>query len=189
MEDKNDLKSGHDGSETTQVLSGIFEDRVRLSEAIDALKSAGVTSDHMLIVSQSDAEEVADSIPTDPESAAASGAAIGGVSGTALGVLLSTASVIMLPGFGALLAAGVMGAASGVTLGSYLGAIYGSRYASQIKYDIHEELASGSTLILVDLAPFDSGRREQISDLLAAHDAEHVEIFEIESEVLKENNG
>lgn len=171
--------------ETVQVASGIFSSAEQLSGALDELENVGVTEDHVMIISEGEADEVTESISTDAEGAAASGAAIGGVGGTALGVLLSSASVVLIPGFGALLAAGVMGAASGVTLGSYLGAIYGSRFAEQVKYDIKDELTKGKLLLLVDLTPFSGSDREKISDLMAAHDGEYVELFEIEKELLE----
>lgn len=186
MEHEIQNKPEDPAEKTVQVVSGIFSSADQLSAAIDALKQVGVTEQHLMVVSEGASDEVTESIPTEPESAAASGAAIGGVSGTAIGVLLSTATTILLPGFGALLAAGVMGAASGVTLGSYLGAIYGSRYASQVKYDIKDELAKGNLLLLVETESFNLGDREKISDLIAAHGADHLELFDIEETLLRQ---
>lgn len=176
--------SNNKENKTTKVLSGIFASRDDIEGAVADLYSAGIKEEDLLVATENKAQEVTDAIETEPESAAVKGAGIGALGGTALGAIAGL-SMAVVPGFGALLAAGLIGSASGLTLGSYLGAIYGSRFATQIEYDLKDELANGAYLLLVSLDAHIAGEREKFSDYLAAHSARHINEFEIEVSELK----
>ena len=114
-----------------KTLIGLFPDMEQAAGAVQNLENIGFNAEDMLLVTEEGGEELSNMLLTEPESQARKGAAIGGSTGTTLG-LLGGASLVTLTGFGVLVAGGLIGAASGLTVGSYLGAIYGSRTASQV---------------------------------------------------------
>jgi hypothetical protein len=93
-------------------VAGVFARRADADRAVRVLEAIGVPRDRItLLVPGDDASRV----PTDegeaPGMGTALGAVVGGATGAALGVPLGAAMTLMVPGVGAVVAVGLIGAA------------------------------------------------------------------------------
>src|SRR5215216_4743280 len=113
------------------TVVGVFADRDRAREAIEALKDAGFEGDTISVLSpDNDAtREIAEDTGTHAGSGATTGAVAGGVLG-GLGGWLVGIGALAIPGVGPFIAAGAFataigGAAVGVGVGAIAGALIG----------------------------------------------------------------
>ena len=108
------------------TVVGIFEKRAQAEGAIRDLRSAGFRDGQIgFIVRTSSADEaVPETIGHGTE--AASGAAAGAVSGGILGGVIGAVASLLIPGFGAVIAGGILTATiGGVVIGAAAGGLFG----------------------------------------------------------------
>jgi hypothetical protein len=131
MDIDNTQRSGLPPTSTGErAIVGVFEDRLRAEEAVDALHQAGFAHDKIgYALRGSDA--VAGGMITDADGAKdAKGAVAGAVTGGMVGGVLAAGISLLIPGVGPLVAGGILasffgGAIAGTAVGGILGAMTG----------------------------------------------------------------
>jgi hypothetical protein len=134
-----------------QTITYIYDDPSLARQAVDALESAGFTSDEISVVRQDggdytgEGDSVADGATT--------GASVGLAAGAGAG-LLASLGLIAIPGIGPLVAAGVLattlaGAAAGAVGGGIVGALVDYGVSEEDAPIYAENLRRGGTLVSV----------------------------------------
>lgn len=157
------------------IVTGLFQPD-KLAPAIRQLTQNGFQLDHLSIVTS--AAHVPAFMEGEPETSAVSGAAVGGAVGGAAGALGSWA-VASIPGMESLLAAGMLTTAAGGVIGGYLGSLYGVRAESQTELDVHEAVADGEILLIVQT---DETAVDTAVTLMESSHGRHVEAHTVASE-------
>jgi len=160
-----------------ETVVGVFEDRERAREAIEALKSAGFDADTISVLSpdRKATEEIAEDTGTHAASGAATGALAGGVLGGVGGWLVGIGA-LAIPGVGPFIAAGAFatalgGAAIGAGVGAIAGALVGMGIPEEHAKYYEDEARAGRTLVTVRAA----SRYDEAQEILRDHDAYDVE--------------
>jgi len=163
-------------SERRDHVIGVFEDGLSARDAIHALKAAGFRGqDISILMPDADASrEFATETGVATREGAAAGAVAGGVLGGLAGWLIGIGA-LAVPGVGALLAAGALGAAlSGVAIGASVGAIAGALVGIGVPEDeaawYEQEVRGGRALVSV-LARDRSEPAREILRRLGGYDA------------------
>lgn len=132
------------------------------TEAVAAVRAAGIPDDGMSLVARSDIE--LDSIPddlkladTDFKSAAVRGAGVGAVTGMLAGLLAATIPPLGLTLAGALIGGG----AAGALVGTWASSLVGASIPEPVRRRFEEEIENGRILLVVDAD-------EDVQDTLAS---------------------
>src|ERR1700730_5889699 len=158
------------------TVVGVFEDRERAREAIEALKEDGFTGDSISILSpdKQATQEIAEDTGTHAGAGAATGAVTGGILGS-LGGWLVGIGALAIPGVGPFIAAGAFAAAlGGAAIGAGVGAIAGALVGMGVP-EVHAryyegEARGGKTLVTVRA----EGRLRESQRIRRAHGASDV---------------
>ena len=178
------------------MIFGVFTERENAENAINELEHEGFDPKNISIImkNQDDAKEIENNTGANVTEGAATGAATGAVVGGLAGLLIGIGA-IAIPGIGALLVAGPLVAALGLTgaaastvAGATTGAVAGGLIGALVKLGIPEEDAkvyeekvkSGAILVAV---PEMVGKQMDVSSVLTDHGAEQVKTVD-----LKEDN-
>ena len=161
------------GERSTVV--GVFENRGRAEQAIEALERAGFRDDQIGIVTPSLEAPGAGGAAGEAGPGAGEGMATGGITGGVLGGLLGAAASLLIPGIGPVLAGGILattlgGAALGAAAGGLLGALTGMGVPEEEARYYEAEFQSGRTIVTAKA----NGRSHEVADILrefGAHDA------------------
>ena len=161
------------GERSTVV--GVFENRGRAEQAIEALERAGFRDDQIGIVTPSLEAPGAGGAAGEAGPGAGEGMATGGITGGVLGGLLGAAASLLLPGIGPVLAGGILattlgGAALGAAAGGLMSALTGMGVPEEEAHYYEGEFRSGHTIVTVKT----NGRSQEAADILrdfGAHDA------------------
>lgn len=133
---------------------GVFPDRTRAEQAVDALLRAGFQPDQIGFLTP-DAPQGVEPPPVDRGTKAEEGAAAGAVAGGTLGGLVGAALAAgMIPGVGPILAGGLLagvvgGALTGLAGGGIVGALIGLEIPEEEAHRYEREFHSGRTLVTV----------------------------------------
>jgi uncharacterized protein (TIGR02271 family) len=159
------------------TVVGVFEDRERAREAIEALKEDGFTGDAISILSPDKAatREIAEDTGTHAGAGAATGAVTGGILG-GLGGWLVGIGALAIPGVGPFIAAGAFatalgGAAIGAGIGAIAGALMGMGVPEEHAKYYEGEAKAGKTLVTVRA----DGRYDDAQRILREYGAYDVE--------------
>jgi uncharacterized protein (TIGR02271 family) len=159
------------------TVVGVFEDTAEARRAIEALKEAGFTGEHISVLApdRDDTRAVAEETGTRAGEDAAKGAVAGGILG-GLGGWLVGIGALAIPGVGPLLAAGAFatalgGAAIGAGVGAIAGALVGMGVPQEHAEYYEGEVKSGRTLVTVSA----DGRYDEAQRLLRDYGAYDVE--------------
>lgn len=115
----------------TQAITRLYDNRMHAEQAMQALRSAGLTDDQVSIVANRGSDTVTDpETVSDAGEGAATGAGIGGAVGAGAG-LLAGVGLLAIPGIGPVVAAGwlaatALGAVAGAATGGAAGGLIGS---------------------------------------------------------------
>lgn len=115
------------------TVAGIFKSYVDASSAVENLRSAGISEDHInLLAPGTPIDELEREVPTTEAEQPGMGKALGGAVGGALGVagglhIGAAAASLFVPGVGPILAAGIAGAALLGLGGAATGALAGDK--------------------------------------------------------------
>jgi uncharacterized protein (TIGR02271 family) len=161
------------------TVVGVFRDRSRAEEAVDALHRAGFRDDQIgFAAREGEAPEGSEAIAEGHEGGeAGEGAAKGAVGGGIIGGILGALATGLIPGVGPIIAGGLLagivgGVAIGAAGGGLLGALTGSMGVPEEEaryYD--EEFRSGRTLVTVKA----DGRYDEAQRILRQYDAYDVQ--------------
>ncbi|MDQ6673910.1 MAG: YsnF/AvaK domain-containing protein [Chloroflexota bacterium] len=159
------------------TVVGVFHDRERAREAIEALKADGFSSDSISILSpdRQATEEIAEGTGTHAGTGAATGAVTGGLLG-GIGGWLVGIGALAIPGVGPFIAAGAFasalgGAAIGAGIGAIAGALTGMGVPEEDAKYYEGEAKSGKTLVTVRA----DGRYDDAQRILRQNDAYDVD--------------
>jgi len=159
------------------TVVGVFHERERAREAIEALKADGFTGDSISILSpdKQATQEIAEDTGTHAGSGAATGAITGGLLG-GIGGWLVGIGALAIPGIGPFIAAGAFasalgGAALGAGLGAIAGALMGMGVPEEHAKYYEGEAKSGKTLVTVRA----DGRYDDAQRILRQYGAYDVE--------------
>jgi uncharacterized protein (TIGR02271 family) len=159
------------------TVVGVFEERDRARDAIEALKDAGFRADSISVLAPD--KRATREIAEDTGSNAAEGAATGAIAGGVLGGLggwLVGIGALAIPGVGPFIAAGAFatalgGAALGAGLGAIAGALVGMGVPEEHARYYEEEAKAGRTLVTVRA----NGRYDEAQRIMRKHGAYDVE--------------
>ncbi|HKR02027.1 MAG TPA: hypothetical protein VJT09_15210 [Pyrinomonadaceae bacterium] len=128
------------------TVAGIFQSRADAERAIENLRSAGIATEKVnLLTPGTTAAEVEASVPTTETEQPGMGGALGGTVGAALGAaggmnIGAALASLLVPGVGPVLAAGVIGAALLGAGGAAAGAAAGNAFEGSVEGLPHDEL-------------------------------------------------
>ncbi|SRR5579884_1234153 len=143
------------------VAVGVFSSEEQARKAIDDLRRAGFSDDELGFLARARAVNTEGAIPADTTGGMVGGGVVGGV--------LGAAASLLIPGFGPVVAGGILAATlSGAALGAAAGGLVGSfRGLGVSERDAHfyqQELAAGRTIVTVK-TPAARGYRDAIAIL------------------------
>lgn len=130
-----------------EIVTGLFSEHRQAHQVLAALQQAGFDRERLSLITAVNAQDMPN-LEEKLEKTAVEGAALGGTLGGLLG-LLGSIAVVPLPGFGPMLASGLIATTAGGVLGGYLGSMYNVRAASKTELNVKEELADGAVLLVV----------------------------------------
>ncbi len=167
---------------TGPVIAAVFDNEEDATQALDALREAGVQPEQVsLLLSQEPEEGEAGRDPgAHIASAAASGATFGGVIGGLAGWLLG-AGALVIPGIGPVLGAGVLGsllagAAIGAAAGGLLGGLVGLGIPEEDARTYAGHVRAGHVLLTVHAETMD--RANALRDTLEEAGGYDVRVYE-----------
>jgi len=151
------------------TLVGVFEDRTQAERAIDELHRAGFT-DEQIGFAERDQDGSSDVHVDDRGSNAGQGAVGGALAGAGIGGLIAAAASLLVPGFGPVLAGGILattigGAAVGAAAGGILGGLIGAGVPEEEARYYEGEFNTGR--VLVTVRPGD--RYDEAREILYRH--------------------
>jgi len=157
------------------TVVGVFEDRRRADEAVDALRSAGFRDEQIGVVMPRD-ESWGDSVTTETaedDTHAGTGALTGALAGLGLGALAGMGVLAgVIPVVGPAIAAGTLGvilsnAAAGAGIAGLVGALVGAGVPEHEAEYYEGELKSGRTIVTVTA----DGRAAEATSILRQYGA------------------
>lgn len=142
------------------LVVGVFADRAQAAQAIDALTQSGFSDSQIgFMMRQPNAPATSgpggtETVETEGATELGSGAAAGAVSGGVVGGLLGAAVALLVPGFGPILAGGLLtaslsGAALGAAAGGVLGFLVGMGVTETEARYYEGELQRGRAIVTV----------------------------------------
>lgn len=151
---------------TTRTVTAMFDRYADASTAVGRLEAAGISHDHISIVSNDETERSRHgAADTTNHADAKTGAGTGATVGTALGAgagLLAGLGLLAIPGLGPVVAAGwlastLLGAGVGAATGGIVGALTGAGIDEADAHVYAEGIRRGGTLVTVraDEASYD----------------------------------
>ena len=146
--------------EGREHLSGFFDSRDSAQEAVHHLEGLGVPRSDISLVFRDDETShgktvVTDSTGTHAGEGAGTGSIIGGTVGAILGALAATATSVVIPGVGILLAGPIAGALAGAGAGGLTGGVLGALVGAGIPEDTartyESVIQSGGVVVVADV--------------------------------------
>lgn len=160
------------------LVTGLFNNRVAVEAAVDALMKRGYTRDDISVL-MSDAtrsKEFALQSRTHAADGAGVGGALGGVVGAVLAAIVAVGSTIVLPGLNLVIAgpiaAALAGAGAGAATGGVIGALIGAGIPEYRAKVYESGLRSGGILLGVEAKSDEE--IDKLEELLEALGGEHV---------------
>lgn len=140
-----------------RIVSGIYRDESKLTDAVRKLQAQSVPADEISVVVRDPGEGEDKEVPVDLESGVEQGAVIGGSVGAALGVVgvtLATTGLIVVPGI-AILAGGpilaaLQGGLAGGAVGAPVGGLLGVGQWSATPHLDEDALKEGAAIVAVE---------------------------------------
>jgi len=149
-----DTTRGAAAASGERALVGVFDDRLRAEEAVDALHQAGFAHDKIGYAIRG-ADAVAGGMIVDADGAKdAKGAVAGAVTGGVVGGVLAAAISLLIPGVGPVVAGGILasffgGAVAGTAVGGILGAMTGLGVSEQEARYYENQFQEGKAIVAV----------------------------------------
>jgi hypothetical protein len=141
----------------TPALYAIYRDRDTAARAVDSLRENGIASERISVMASDEGlvQELAEKKGTKAPEGAATGVGTGAVIGGAVGWMAALGAVVV-PGFGAVIAAGpivaaLTGAGVGGAVGGAAGALIGAGFRDDQAKRYAERLRDGGVLLTIDV--------------------------------------
>jgi len=158
------------------TVVGVFSDRLDAERAIAELHRIGFSDDQIGFAMRK-GEAVEGTTNTEIGNRTEKGAMTGVLAGAGVGGLVAAAAALLIPGFGPVIAGGILaamldGAAIGAVAGGFLGALTGMGVPEEAAHYYEREFNEGRVLVMVKA----DGRYQEARDLLrrfGGHDLEH----------------
>jgi uncharacterized membrane protein len=155
------------------TVAAAFDSEDRTVAALNDLKAAGFTSEHVSVVAKDKRQmaNVADRTDMDTGEAAAAGAATGGVLGGLAGFLVGV-SALVIPGIGPIVGGGILlstlaGAGLGAAAGGLVGALVEQGVPEEHARTYERHVGEGRTLVTVGAGTH--AQAEEAERILHAH--------------------
>ena len=152
------------------TLVGVFEDRMAAERAVEELERSNFKSDQVGFAIRG-SEATRGGMITDAQGTKdAKGAVTGAVTGAGLGAILGAAAATLLPGFGPVVAAGILtmafgGAVAGTAVGGIFGAMTGLGISEDEARQLDHEFTSGRAIVAVKAGP----RAAEAAEIMRRH--------------------
>jgi len=163
------------GTTIEPAVVGIFEDRLKAEDAVDALEQAGFQHDRIGYVIRGH-DAVAGGMITDASGTKdGKGAIAGMVTGGMVGGLLAAAIAVVIPGVGPAVAGGILasffgGAIAGTAVGGIVGALSGLGMSEEEAEFYDHHFRSGKAIVAVKAGP----RATEAAELLRRFGGQHI---------------
>ncbi len=157
------------------TVVGVFRSRDDAEHAIDELHRLGFRDDEIGFAARGDDHSVTHTT-TDKAADTGSGALSGAIAGAGIGGFIAAAAAVLIPGFGPVLAGGILatvlgGAAVGAAAGGIMGALIGLGVPEEEAHYYESEFNEGRILVTVKAG----SRYSEARDVLFHHGAYDVE--------------
>jgi hypothetical protein len=157
------------GNNSLPIIA-VFPNRSRADAAIDELWHAGFHEDEIGVASPGEELHQATTATGQIEDRAAQGAQTGAVAGGIAGALAGTVAAATIPGFGPILAGGMLlsmvgGAAAGAALGTFAGPFVALGLSSDEARHFETEFRAGRTIVTVQA----KDKQEEAFTILHSH--------------------
>jgi hypothetical protein len=157
-------------TERRSTIIGVFDDRLEAERALRDLEAAGFNDDQLGFAIRGSDAVFGGMITDTPGAKDAKGAVAGAVTGAAVGGLLAAAATLLIPGFGPVIAGGLLttvlgGAAAGTAVGGILGALSGLEVSEEEAKYYEKHFSEGKALVAVK----PGSRAAEAASILRAH--------------------
>jgi hypothetical protein len=155
---------------TTRTVVGIFDTYGQAERALDSLRHAGFSHEHIGVASPGEAIHPDRSPTAELEQTAGKGAVAGAVTGTLVGAVAGALVMGLVPGLGAVIAGGILsgivgGAAAGAAVGGFAGPFLSLGLSSEKASEFADALREGRTLVAVQAG----NRAAEAAKILTRH--------------------
>jgi hypothetical protein len=153
------------------TLVGIFEDRLAAERAVDELERNNFKSDQVGYAIRGTGNPEQSGMISDAQGTKdGRGAIVGAATGAGLGAILGAAAALLVPGFGPILAAGILtmafgGAIAGTAVGGIFGALTGLGISEDEARQLEHEFNSGRAIVAVKAGP----RAAEAAEIMRRH--------------------
>jgi hypothetical protein len=165
-----------------QAVTGIFLSQSDAERAVSALRSAGISADHITLLTPGKVEQKLQSVPLDQTEQPGMGKAVGAVLGAAGGLSAGTLLIaVLIPGVGPVTAIGLLGGAILAAAGGVLGAKAGESIENSTteglpedEIFVYEDALRKGRSVVVAMAT-DDEKAGSLRDLFQSEGAEEVD--------------
>ena len=158
------------------TIVGVFEDRLAAERAVQELERNNFKNDQVGYAIRGTDSEQKGMISDAQGTKDGRGAVTGAATGAGLGAILGAAAAMLLPGFGPVVAGGILamafgGAVAGTAVGGIMGAMTGLGVSeTEAKY-LEQEFQSGRAIVAVKAGP----RAAEAAEILRRHGGYDIE--------------
>ena len=164
-----------------KTISGVFGSQVDAERAATVLRSTGVPSDKIILLTPGNIQQELESLPVVSGEQPGMGKAIGAVLGTAVGMSGAPLLAAFIPGVGVVTAVGLLGAAVLSAAGAAAGAVAGAKLENATAGELPEDeifvyedaLRKGRSVLIVMTEQ--ENRAKQLGELLSTEGAESID--------------
>ena len=164
-----------------QAVTGVFSSQTDAERAVNALRSTGLSTDKVTLLTPASAQNKLGSVPADTTEQPGMGKAIGGLVGAAGGLSGGALLVALIPGVGPVTAMGLLGGAILAAAGAAVGAAVGGRFENSIteglpedEIFVYEDALRKGRSVVIALAE-DEAAAASLRELLTAEGAESID--------------
>ena len=153
------------------TLVGVFEDRNAAERAVAELERNNFKNDQVGFAIRGTGDPEQRGMISDAQGTKdGRGAVAGAATGAGLGAILGAAAAMLLPGFGPVLAGGILamafgGAVAGTAVGGIFGAMTGLGVSEDEAKDLQSEFESGRAIVAVKAGP----RATEAAEIMRRH--------------------
>lgn len=164
-----------------KTISGVFGSQLDAERAATVLRSTGVSSDSVILLTPGNIQQELESVPVVAGEQPGMGKAIGAVLGTAVGMSGAPLLAAFLPGVGVVTAVGLLGAAVLSAAGAAVGAVAGAKLENattaglpEDEIFVYEDALRKGRSVLIIMTEHEN-RAKHLRELLSTEGAETID--------------
>ena len=164
-----------------QAVTGIFSSQTDAERAVKTLRSTGVSTDNITLMTPGNLQNNLNSVPMDATEQPGMGKAMGAVLGAAGGLSGGSLLVALIPGVGPVTAVGLLGGAILAAAGAAVGAATGGAFENSVteglpedEIFVYEDALRKGRSVVISLAA-DEAEAARLRELLDTEGAEGVD--------------